>query len=684
MKPEIMRRVAKGMMHHAPTGPVAMLAAMLVFAATPARAQAPRDTVRAEEVVVTASRTEQRLLTVPTSVSVAGPAEIAARGQTKLDEVLRGVPGVTLAQEQVSVRGSSGFSYGVGSRVLLLVDGVPLLGPDAEGISFEALPLEMAERVEVVKGPGSALYGSGALGGVVQVVTQDAPDEARTLVTLQGGAYTPVRHAAWRGAWAGGDAPRGFGYVSLAHARPLGDDGGMWVAAHVRGDAGYLRLDRKRRALLYGKLTLRPGAWTVRVLGGATFSKSDNFLYWNGLADALNPGTLALGGGNTTGSSDNQVLRYSLLPSAVRALSPRTVLTLRSRLFGAVIRSLDPDGRPYPLSSGTVGVRYGGEAQLVHQAPRGVVTAGASVDANATRTSFFADDLYRGQPEGAVFGQWDVPLTPRLRLTPGLRFDAYRLAADRTERRLSPKLAAGYTLSDAWHLRAAYGAGFRVPGVTERYVDDSDFLPLVANPDLAPETSDGIEAGVRGRWNLGAVRMDLDAATFRTDYHDLVEPVFVTEGGDTGFKFVNLTRARVQGVEAGLSAEVPMGARALTLGLSATLLDAKDLTADRPLVYRNPVVVQARADVPLGARLSLGADYRYARRPSRVDTDFARFVPDADAFADAHVLDLRAAWESRFGALGLLVRNALDHYYVERPAILAPTRSVALQWRAAW
>ena len=666
---------------------LAPLSALAVAAVTPplhAQPPTPRDTARVAEVVVTASRAEEALVRAPVSVSVVGTEAMQARGLVRLDDVLRTVPGVTLAENQVSVRGSSGFSYSAGSRVLLLVDGVPMLGPDAEGIPFEMLPLDVVERVEVVKGPGSALYGSGALGGVVQLVTRRAPESPETALTLQGGLYTPVRHAAWQSGWDAADAARPFASASLVHAQPLGERTEGWATLSGRWDTGYTDKGATARLTAYGKLRREIARGHVELLAGGTASRGDNFLYWNGLDDPLSPGTLAVGAAQATGSNDAQTLRLAVLPSLTLALPAATVVTARARVFGVSIRPLDPDGRPYPLADGTVGVRYGGELQAVRPTAAGIATVGASADANATRASVYADDRYRGQPEGALFAQLDARPTARLRVTPGLRFDLYRLSRERTERQLSPKLSVAFEASERLHLRASAGAGFRVPGVTERYVDDAQFLPLLPNPDLLPETSVGGEVGWRAAVDLGGVRVETDAAVFRTDYRRLVEPRFVTVGARSGFRFVNLTRARIRGVEVGLTfSGRPLGRPALGR-IAYTGLDPRDLTTERDLVYRSRHLIQATLELDAARTVTLGLDARLASRPRSVDSDFARFVPDADVFTDVQTLDVRAAWATPWGRWSLIGRNVLDHYHVERPAFLAPVRSLTLQWRAAF
>ena len=130
-------------------------------------------------VTVTASRREQRSSTAPVSLSIMTPRELESRNVYAIDEALRHIPGVQVKGNQVSIRGSTGYSYNVGSRVQFLLDGLPLLTPDSDGIPFEALPFDQIARIEVLKGPGSALYGSGALGGVINVITPRFPRHSR-------------------------------------------------------------------------------------------------------------------------------------------------------------------------------------------------------------------------------------------------------------------------------------------------------------------------------------------------------------------------------------------------------------------------------------------------------------------------------------------------------------------------
>lgn len=636
------------------------------------------ETIEGEEVIVTASRREQSSLRVAASVTTVGPEDIAARNSLSLDDVLQHVSGVQMADDQVSIRGSSGFSYNTGSRVLLLLDGFPMLRPDADGIPFNALPMNQVARIEVFKGPGSALYGGGALGGVINVITRDFPRKPETSVDVFGGVYDPVRYDEWRAQWDEADDPRGFGGVSLGHARSFGGGGGMWISIAYREDAGHLRLSRSRQIQAYSKIGFRLSPVTqMSVLTGLTRRTSDAFLFWNGARDALNPGELDFGRNTpSSGVSDNLVNEFSFQPAITHLLKDHLLFAIRGRLFGVLIQPLEDNGDPKPVSEGTTGVRYGGEMQVNYEASDNRhITAGLTTDANATRSSYFEDEKQDlSQPEGAAFVQWEESVSDRLDFTIGARFDVYRVRRGVVESKLSPKLNAAYRLLDRLVLRGAYGEGFRVPSVTERFVSNTDYLPLITNLDLRPEISRSYEIGLRAFPDLGFWKPTLDGALFWNDYRRLVEPTFIAD--ESAFQFVNLTRARIRGLEVTAGTATATGPWRVEAGY--TYLDAQDLTTDEPLVFRSNHLFNASGIVDIG-RFEIGVDVRFSSKPKRVDSDFASFVKDADLMVPVRVVDVRMGAEWRSMRVMLHAKNLFDYYYVERPALLAPQRRLELQ-----
>ncbi len=634
--------------------------------------------IEGEEVIVTASRRAQDSRRVAASVSTVGPEEIAARNSVSLDEVLQHVSGIQMADDQVNIRGSSGYSFNTGSRVLLLVDGLPMLRPDAEGIPFDALPMNQVARIEVLKGPGSALYGGGALGGVINVITRDFPQRPETSVEAFGGVYDPVRYDVWRAGWEGADKARPFGGVSIGHARSFGGTGGMWISLAYREDAGHLRLDGSHQFQGYSKVGVPLGDVTrLTVLTGLARRTSDGFLFWNGARDALNPGRLDFGRDTpSSGANDNLIHELSFQPALTRLAGEHLLYAARGRLFGVLLQPLEDNGDPKPLRQGTAGFRYGGEVQVTYASgERRHITAGVTGDANATRSSFFADENeYLSQPEGALFAQWEESFSDRLDVSAGARFDLYRIRQGVVERKLSPKLNASYLVSNRFVLRGAYGEGFRVPSVAERFVSSDDYLPLVTNLDLRPEISRSYELGLRAFPERGSWTATLDGAVFWNDYQRLVEPTFVA--AERAFQFVNLTRARIRGAE--VNAAMETSSRRLRIETGYTYLDARDLTTDEPLVFRSSHLFNASVMMDVG-HFEMGVDVRGSSKPERADTDFALFVKDAQMMVPIRVVDVRLGTEWRRVRVTLHAKNVFDYYYVERPALLAPPRRFMIQ-----
>ncbi len=141
------------------------------------------------------------------------------------------MPGVTFnGPDQMDIRGSTGFAKGVGSRVLMLLDGHPVLSADGGEIDFNSLPLIDLSRTEVVKGAYSAVYGSGALGGVVNLITQPLDERPTTAVRAHFDAYDTPSNYSWTDEF---QSAQGLG---VQHSRSIGDVG-------VRAYVGYDKTD---------------------------------------------------------------------------------------------------------------------------------------------------------------------------------------------------------------------------------------------------------------------------------------------------------------------------------------------------------------------------------------------------------------------------------------------------------
>lgn len=187
-----------------------------------------------DEVVVSAGKFEQKLSDVTVSMEVIKSQIIENKNTTALDQIMNQVPGVTVSDGQASIRGGSGFAYGAGSRVLMMVDEMPMISADAGDVKWNYLPLENLEQVEVIKGASSALFGSSALNGVINLRTAYAKDKPITSVIAFAGGYDAPKYQYkwWKGSsqWQQG--------VNFSHAQKIGQLD-LVLGGHWFKDDGY-------------------------------------------------------------------------------------------------------------------------------------------------------------------------------------------------------------------------------------------------------------------------------------------------------------------------------------------------------------------------------------------------------------------------------------------------------------
>src|SRR5665647_1178233 len=151
-----------------------------------------------DQIVVSADRMEQKRSELTVSMDVIKSETFYRSHITDAQELITKTQGIEVLDGQASVRGGSGFSYGVGSRVLALIDGLPMMSADAGGIKWNSLPLENLSQVEIIKGASSVLYGSSALNGANNFRTADASNVPLTTFFAEGGVFGAPRNENWK------------------------------------------------------------------------------------------------------------------------------------------------------------------------------------------------------------------------------------------------------------------------------------------------------------------------------------------------------------------------------------------------------------------------------------------------------------------------------------------------------
>ena len=619
--------------------------------------------IQTDQVVVTASKRRQLLTNVPVSMSLISSASLQRRDVVSLSDALRYVPGVNFVQDQLNIRGSSGYARGIGSRVLLLIDGIPLLTGDTGQAVWESIPVSDIERVEVMKGAGSALYGSSALGGVIDVITKNNVDVNSTSVRMYGGFYQQPTYASWR--WS--SHPRYFQGASITHSQPIGlGDFGVTASLSYKRDDGYIQNDFFRRMNLFAETAGTIGSnQSLKILGNLFDQYSGNFLYWEDINHALQPSENSLG-------QWVKSTRANLAGIYTNVVSDNFLYILRGSYyynywydnFGST-----PTGIGDTSNSSTGYLEYQG---TWNASPSTVLTFGADGELDFINSNSFTN---KQSNSGAVYLQAEQRIDS-LRATVGGRYDYEKIEGKASFNQLNPKIGLVYDIGSGTALRASIGTGFRAPSVGETYASiQSGGVAIVPNPNLLPERSLSEEIG-------GIVPLSfyglINAAIFQSDYWNMIEPEFNNSGQIT---FQNVTRARIQGYEIDASSDV--GTDFLTMKASYTYIYPLDITNHDILKYRSRELFYLSAEFQKSIYRA-SVDFRYISKFENYDRQLVQLgiVRNGNERVPAYITDVRGGVDlSSIGVpldVDLVINNLFNYYYVEMIGNMAPLRNFML------
>ena len=505
-----------------------LLVAGILGGGIPALAQSASPAVPTfqDTLVVSASLEPEARKETPASVTVISGQEIQDRQVTSLADAVSIAPGITVAETGSPGQQTSLFLRGAESdQTLLLWNGIPLNDPYFGGVNWQFVPTDGVDRVEVVRGPFSALYGSNAVGGVVQVLT--GTRQGGTL-RLEGGEHD-------------------YGRAALAAGADLG---GLRLDAigHVRRGNGVLENDffDSEELVTRGLWTLQPGV-SLGLLARANDSQT---------------GIPFSGATATPHRTISWQEREVAVPFQAAQGSWEVTAQVSRTTFDSAYR--DPDDPFGFTASDTRSEGLRGRTVVTWHAPEGFwISGGTEVERlQVTDSSSFGTNLDGSrQRTWAAFGQASYGRGP-VRLDVGLRRDDNDVYGGQTSLRAGTVVDAGAGV----RLRASYGEGFRAPSLGEL------FFPGSGNPALRPESSATWEVGIERE--AGGFRAALTG--FETRQRNLIDFDFAT------FRDVNVGRTRSRGVEAELGYE-----RGITaVRWNGTWLDAEDRETGLPLLRR--------------------------------------------------------------------------------------------------
>jgi iron complex outermembrane receptor protein len=610
-----------------------------------------------QEVVVTAGKYEQKISELPVSATVIPSSEFSEKFFTSLSDALRYAPGVQMVEDQVSIRGSNGYSRGAGTRVLVQIDGFPIYSGDTGEITWEMVPVTEIDKVEIIKGPASSLYGSTALGGVINVITKKISSNARTYIKAGGGIYSKPFSSQWD--WS--SKARTYNSLTLSHTNRF-DKFGFTAALTRLNDMSYKKGDFSTRYIGFLKTVYNfsPSS-SISFFANSLKQVKGDYIYWEDLQNALIP----IGDFVQIITSE----RYMLGMKYNNAVSKNFSYDLKGSFYKIFWHD---NTRDRNASSANI-YRFEAQSDLLLTKNIVLVTGlegfGATVNSNIF-----------GQPYGynlGVYFNTDFKIDTSLTLSAGARFDFVKIDSLNPAAAAAPKIGLNYKLTKNLILRSSFGTGFRAPSPAEVFTSVSLKAGVTFKPnlDLKPERNISFEIGASYQ---PFSQLSFDAALFRTEYYDFIQWAIDL---DNNVYFANIQRARIQGAEMNINSGIFNNH--LSFKLNYTYLWARDIQQHIALKYRPRHQLNASISLDL-AGFELGSDFRYWSKVEQMDFELVDLglIEDGRVRVPVYVIDFRAGYN--FSDLGFPARiffnlnNALNYNYVELIGNIAPIRNFSL------
>jgi outer membrane receptor protein involved in Fe transport len=671
-------------------------------------------------VTVTSGRFDRPLSEVTVSLDVVKPILLESNNSTSVDEVLQKVPGVNILDGQANIRGGSGFSYGAGSRVLLMVDDIPFLQPDAGTVNWDDIPVENVAQIEVLKGAASALYGSSAMNGIINIRT-DVPTEK-----LQGKASVFFNN-----------------YLSPNDASQ------KWWDTPRYQSGGSIGLKGKTKKL----------DWTVGtfMLKRESFNENNNSNYFRiapgikyRITDRL---TVGLNTNFNVGNSSSSFYWANDTSGVFRGAPGTLSENSRNRLMiDPTITYFDKKGGKHKFLGRMYLIRnkginntdnnsnlYYGEYQYQKNwksfnFTSGVVGIGSTMSAPLYSNSSYSSTNF------AVYLQPEVNITSKWILNFGARYESnslkndFTILQDKAVRSVSLlgtdtilastvrdgkpvfRIGTNYQITPSTFFRASFGQAYRFPTVAEKFVFTSFGQGLVSpNPSLTSETGWTAEVGIKRGVKINNWDGFVDVSIFRSQYDNMMEftfrqIAFLPTGIGAYFQSRNVGGTQIDGVEIGVGGagkfySVPVNIMGGFTWIDPTFRNQESLVNSQSSSTANVLKYRFRqtGKVDIEAfpgNFTIGSSLQYFSRMEAIDLVFESFISGLKQYRQREpdgvlILDIRGGYifklkNPKFGSAGksdnssklrvnLILSNVTNRIYGFRPALLEAPRNFTVR-----
>lgn len=516
-------------------------------------------------VEIRVGKFDRKLEDLTVTMEVIKPDLIENKNTTNIKSILDYTPGLNILDNEPQIRGGSGFTFGVGSKVGIFIDDMPVLSADAGMPYWDLIPVENIEQIEVVKGCASVLSGSNALSGAIYIRTATPSLQPKTKISIYTGGYTAPKndYMKW---W--DDYPY-LGGVSFLHSRAT-DRLDIVVGGNFDFDHGYIGAPR-------------PGPFVTDTLSDFTDEQmatrrgriNFNLRKRSQQIKGLNYGV----NGNVMLQSTNMTLAWLDDSTGFYRGYPGAVVLQDQFIF-----YLDPFVNFYS----NLGIKHSLKARILRNSVQ------SSNNQDNLSTVYYADYNFKREYDflknfafigGITFQFNDVKaalysgggsdhntlmnvsgyteiesnIFQIINLSLGARLEYFSLNDTATDLKPIFRAGASLKLMQETYLRGSIGQGYRYPTIAERYIlTNMGSFAVFNNPDLVPESSWNAEVGVKQGFKFANFFGYLDAAVFTQQYSNTIEYLFGFWDSTytfalAGFRFLNTGRSEINGIDLSLN-----------------------------------------------------------------------------------------------------------------------------------
>ena len=659
-----------------------------------------------EQVVISAGKYEMKLSEVTVSMDLLKADYISAINSTSMDQALNNMSGVNIIDGQANIRGGSGYSYGAGSRVMLLVDGLPMLSGDAGSTAWSFVPLENVNQVEVIKGASSVLYGSAALNGVINLRTAYPTATPLTKLSFFSGLSGKPQH----------NVTHELDHLAyqIVHGDTLSIDSVFketaWWGKRIPFESGFSDLHKQKLGrfdfvagvFAINSESYREGEFSRRIR--ANISTRYHFQKIQGLQAGINTNVQQGSSANFFMWNGNGSQSYIPLGNTMTSnygykatIDPFISYQHKSfsqKLQGRWYRNFNHAEKEQSTFSDLLYGEY--QVQKQFKKIDLNLTGGFTLSHTRVLSELYNQDSITAANR-AVYLQAEKKFYNRLTVSAGGRYEFNRVDTSRESKPVF-RISMNYQAGKSTFLRASFGQGYRFPTIAEMFVKTSvGFLNIYPNHGLHSETGWSAELGIKQGIRIADWNGFADLAIFKTEYQDMMEFTFGgSDGSLFGFQSVNIGNTRIQGLEITLTGDGQIGWLPLSLSAGYTYLDPKfqdfdSTTAQNSSADYNILKYRFRHSLKLDAQShcghwTFGFTSRYLSYMEAVDKILVVFIPGVADYRKANegqgewILNARLAYQMNDKTrLSLLTNNFLNNEYSLRPGLAEAPRNIALR-----